>query len=51
LDAGIEGTLVEQIIEILIENLRVSFKAIEKFLLLGPTASLVLVVLASVDSA
>jgi hypothetical protein len=41
-----EGTLMEQIIEILIDNLRESFKAIEKFLLLGLTASLVLVVLA-----
>lgn len=37
---------MEQIIEILIDNLKESFKAIEKFLFLGLTASLVLVVLA-----
>ncbi len=37
---------MEQMIEILIDNLKESFKAIEKFLLLGLTASLVLVVLA-----
>ena len=37
---------MEQITEILIDNLKESFKAIEKFLLLGLTASLVLVVLA-----